>query len=172
MTPIFMEAVLKNLANDYHYSFLLRRRRGPFCEGGKAIGAEYVVSPVGILEYVRTNSMIEHSRHLLPWDLFVRRFLKYLLFSISLAGMGLGFGILGYRLFAGFTWVDAFMNAAMILTGMGPVGQLTTTSAKLFASIYALFSGLIFLTASSVIIAPIFHRLLHKFHLEGLEKDE
>ena len=115
---------------------------------------------------------MEHSRHLLPWDLFVRRFLKYLLFSILLAGVGLGFGILGYRLFAGFSWVDAFMNAAMILTGMGPVGQLTTTSAKLFASIYALFSGLIFLTASSVIIAPIFHRLLHKFHLEGLEKDE
>ena len=113
--------------------------------------------------------MIEHPRHLLPWTLFVRRFLKYLLFSFFLVTVGLGLGIVGYHRFAGFTWVDSFMNASMILTGMGPVGQLTTTTAKLFASIYALFSGLVFLTASSVIIAPIFHRLLHKIHLEGLE---
>lgn len=89
--------------------------------------------------------------------------------SGGLIAVSLGLGVLGYHFIAGFNLVDAILNAAMILTGMGPVGTLTTDAAKLFASAYALFSGLVFITATGILLTPIFHRVLHKFHLE--EKD-
>lgn len=85
--------------------------------------------------------------------------------------MALAVGVLGYHWTTGMDWIDAFLNASMILTGMGPVNPLTTVSAKLFASFYALFSGLVFVTVMGLVIAPIFHRMLHKFHL-SLEEDE
>ena len=75
-------------------------------------------------------------------------------------------GIFGYHGFAGFNWVDSLLNATMILTGMGPVGALPSDTAKLFASAYALFSGLVFITATGILLAPIFHRVLHRFHIE------
>jgi hypothetical protein len=65
------------------------------------------------------------------------------------------------------SWVDSFVNASMILSGMGPLGPLETTSGKLFAGCYALYSGLIVIIASSLILAPIFHRILHRFHLDS-----
>ena len=74
-------------------------------------------------------------------------------------------GMLGYHEFAGLDWVDAFLNAAMILTGMGPVNTLATTPAKLFAGTYAIFSGLMFLTIMGIVLAPVLHRVMHKFHL-------
>ena len=80
---------------------------------------------------------------------------------VSLAG-----GILGYHYTAGFGWMDALLNASMILTGMGPVGTLTTNGAKLFASAYALFSGLILVSANGIILAPVFHLVLHRFHAD------
>lgn len=78
-------------------------------------------------------------------------------------------GILGYHFIAGFGWVDSLLNAAMILTGMGPVGTLNSDAAKIFASGYALFSGVAFITATGILLSPMFHRVLHRFHIE--EKD-
>ncbi len=107
------------------------------------------------------------SRHqpLLPRRLFVRRLLWSLAFAGAILAGALGLGILGYHFYAGLSWIDAFLNASMILTGMGPVDILTTVSAKLFAGFYALFSGVVFLSVMAVALAPIFHRMLHKFHL-------
>ena len=84
--------------------------------------------------------------------------------------IALGIGILGYRILDDLPWVDAILNASMILGGMGPVNVLHTTAAKLFASAYALFSGLIFVIVTGIVIAPILHRFFHWFHLEGSKK--
>jgi len=86
--------------------------------------------------------------------------------SGGLIGFSLCLGILGYHFIAGFNWVDSLLNAAMILTGMGPVGTLNSDAAKLFATAYALFSGVIFITATGILLSPIFHRVLHRFHIE------
>ena len=75
-------------------------------------------------------------------------------------------GVFGYHFIAGLGWVDSLLNASMILGGMGPVDLLTTTGAKIFASGYALFAGVIFLVVVGVLFAPLFHRFLHHFHLE------
>jgi hypothetical protein len=79
---------------------------------------------------------------------------------------GLAVGIAGYAFFEGMSFVDAFVNAAMILSGMGPVGELKTNAGKIFAGWYAILSGLIIVIATGVILAPIFHRVLHAFHVE------
>lgn len=97
---------------------------------------------------------------------FARRLVLSLLLATGVAAIALGIGVLGYHLFAGFDWVDSFLNAAMILTGMGPVGTLTSTAAKVFASFYALFSGLVFLTLIVTLLTPVVHRVLHRFHVE------
>ena len=76
----------------------------------------------------------------------------------------------GYHWIAGFDWIDAFLNASMILGGMGPVDELHTSSAKLFASIYALFSGLVFVALTGLLAAPFLHRFLHRFHLDDKEQ--
>ncbi len=78
----------------------------------------------------------------------------------------LGLGVIGYHLTANLPWIDALLNASMILGGMGPVNAVTTTVGKLFASFYALFSGLFFIFATGVLLAPFLHRLIHRFHLE------
>ncbi len=75
-------------------------------------------------------------------------------------------GIAGYHWFAGLNWVDALLNASMILAGMGQVDPLTNTGAKIFASVYALFSGLVFIAVMGILFAPMAHRLLHSFHME------
>ena len=79
---------------------------------------------------------------------------------------GLAIGIAGYAGFEGMSFIDAFVNAAMILSGMGPLGELKTTAGKIFAGSYAIFSGLIIVIATGVVLAPIFHRVLHRFHVE------
>jgi len=84
-----------------------------------------------------------------------------LLVAISAAA-----GTVGYHVIAGFSWVDSFLNASMLLGGMGPVGDLPNDSAKLFASVFALYSGLLFLVAAGLMLAPVFHRVLHRFHWE------
>jgi hypothetical protein len=80
--------------------------------------------------------------------------------------LSLGIGMAGYHYTEGFSWIDSFANAAMILSGMGPLAPLTTFNGKLFAGCYALFSGLAFISAIGVGLAPIVHRLFHRFHLE------
>jgi hypothetical protein len=97
---------------------------------------------------------------------FYHRFLLALGLSAGLVGVSLGLGILGYHFIARLGWVDALLNAAMILTGMGPVNTLDSDAAKLFASAYALFSGVVFITATGILLSPIFHQVLHRFHLE------
>lgn len=80
--------------------------------------------------------------------------------------------MLGYHFCNKLSWLDALLNASMILTGMGPVDPIQSVSSKLFASFYALFSGIVFLTAVGVLFAPIAHRLVHKFHLEMEPEDD
>ena len=85
---------------------------------------------------------------------------------LFLTAAGLAIGIVGYAYFEGMPFVDAFVNAAMILSGMGPMGELKTTGGKVFAGLYAIFSGLIIIIATGFVLAPIFHRVLHRFHVE------
>jgi hypothetical protein len=111
--------------------------------------------------------MFEHRRQsLLPRHLFFRRLGRFVLAAALLIGGSWLIGIIGYRVLEGMEWIDAILNAAMILGGMGPVNALHTNAGKLFASFYALFSGVVFLLALGLIVAPIAHRLLHRFHLE------
>ena len=115
--------------------------------------------------------MFEHkSQKLLPWPKFVGRMALSFLLAFSIVAMALAIGILGYHYIARLAWIDAVLNAAMILTGMGPVDTMKDTASKLFASAYALFSGVVFLSAVSIVLAPVFHRVLHHFHLD--EEDE
>jgi len=108
---------------------------------------------------------------LLPWRQFRRRLISYGTIAVALITVSLGIGVIGYRFFGHLPWIDALLNASMILTGMGPVNPMTTVGGKLFASFYAIFSGVAFLTSFGVLAAPIFHRFLHRFHLE-VGKDE
>ena len=104
---------------------------------------------------------------MLPRHLFIRRVFKYGAISFGLAAVSLLIGILGYRQLEGMSWIDAYVNAAMILGGMGPVGELHTRAGKLFAGTYALYCGLIVIITMGILIAPVFHRFLHLFHLEA-----
>lgn len=116
--------------------------------------------------------MYEHrNESLLSLEAFLRRLAIHGGVALGLVAISLGIGMLGYHVFEGLSWLDALVNASMLLGGMGPVDPLHTVAGKLFASFYALYSGLIFLIVAGVLIVPIFHRLLHHFHLEELEKD-
>ncbi len=105
-------------------------------------------------------------RPLLSRREFAHRLARNFALGFVLVAFALALGTIGYHSIAGLEWIDAFHNASMILTGMGPVAVMTTTGAKLFASFYALFSGIAFLGMVTVLIAPILHRFLHRFHLE------
>jgi hypothetical protein len=116
--------------------------------------------------------MYEHkTQPLLSRKLFFVRLLKHFVLSFLLFFVSLAIGVLGYRIFEGLPWLDALLNASMILGGMGPVNQLTTVSGKLFASFYALFSGIIFLAGAGIIVAPIAHRIMHRLQLQGEEAE-
>ena len=104
---------------------------------------------------------------------FFHRMLRAIGVWCVLALCGLIIGMLGYCYFEGMSLPDAYVNAAMILSGMGPLGELKTTAGKIFAGSYAIFSGLIIVVATSFVLAPIFHRVLHHFHVEtGAEKKD
>lgn len=100
-----------------------------------------------------------------------RHFARRMLRCGSIAGgitlFALGIGVAGYHWIAGLGWVDSFLNAAMILGGMGPVNELAEDSAKIFAGCYALFSGLAFVALAGFLVAPVAHRILHRFHYES-----
>jgi hypothetical protein len=115
----------------------------------------------------------EH-RHQRPLPL--RRYLGRLLLHGCYAAVALGgslaIGVAGYHWLGGFDWIDSILNASMILGGMGPVGELTTPAVKLFASAYALYSGVLFIALAGLLIAPVFHRVLHLFHAEADQSED
>lgn len=97
---------------------------------------------------------------------FVRRLLKNLLVGTCVILVSLFIGVLGYHYFAPCAWIDAFHNASMILSGMGPVIPVETHRGKIFSALYALFSGLIFITNLGFLMAPVLHRIIHRMHLD------
>jgi len=114
--------------------------------------------------------MFEHRRlPLLTPQAFARRQLKFLLVALVFVTVSLGAGVWGYMRFAGQPFPDAFLNASMILGGMGPVADLTTNEVKYFAAFYALYSGIALLTTVAMLLAPLVHRMLHALHVEDEE---
>jgi hypothetical protein len=98
---------------------------------------------------------------------FIRRIVTHVVIVTAVIALSLGVGIGGYRYFEGMDWIDAYLNAAMLLGGMGPVGpELRTRGGKLFAGAYALYAGMVVLVAAGILMAPVFHRVMHRFHLE------
>lgn len=117
--------------------------------------------------------MFEHRRDpLLPAGRFAWRVATFSALSTLIVAGALGIGAAGYHAIAGLAWIDAVLNAAMILTGMGPVDRMTTTAAKLFAAGYALFAGVAFVTTVAVLFAPIAHRFFHRLHVELDAEDD
>lgn len=111
--------------------------------------------------------MLEQKHQkLIPFEVFIHRMLNYVLVVILLILIVLSIGVIGYHSLAGLSWVDSLLNASMILGGMGEIDPLTTNAAKIFASIYALFSGLFVIAIMGILFAPIMHRVLHSFHME------
>jgi hypothetical protein len=104
---------------------------------------------------------------LLPAIAFYKRLILFGLLSFSIVLFSLVIGILGYMSFEGQDLVDAFLNAAMLMGGMGPVGVLATDRGKIFAGFYAMYCGFVLIFSVALFMTPIFHRLLHHFHLEG-----
>ena len=104
-----------------------------------------------------------------------REFIRRLGWSIAAGGVLIAFslsiGVVGYHVFAGLAWIDAFLDASMILSGMGPMSPLNTNSAKFFAGCYAIYCGIALIGTTGVILAPVIHRGLHRFHLEDNRTD-
>jgi TRAP-type C4-dicarboxylate transport system permease small subunit len=108
---------------------------------------------------------------LISFAKFKSRIMYAVYIDIILLSVSLLMGVMGYHYFNNLSYVDAFMNASMILGGMGPVDPLINNTAKIFAGVYALYSGIAFLTSFAILIAPVYHRFLHKFHLEEKEAE-
>jgi len=107
-----------------------------------------------------------HTKPLLPRKVYYRRVARNAGLGAIVIAVSLGIGMTGYHGLEKMSWLDSFLNAAMILSGMGPVGTLQTDAGKLFAGCYALYSGIALISIIGIIFAPIVHRFLHKFHLE------
>lgn len=108
------------------------------------------------------------SKHqpLLATGLYYNRLLRNILAGGMILAVFLSIGVVGYHLSCGFGWLDSLLNASMILSGMGPTSPIPTSSGKWFASFYALFSGVVFITTIGLVLAPVAHRIFHRFHLE------
>jgi hypothetical protein len=115
---------------------------------------------------VKPHRFEHHTQPLLSRAAFLRRFLRHGVFAFLIVLASLAAGMIGYHLFENLPWIDAFLNATMILGGMGPVAELHTNAGKLFAGFYALYSGLVLLVVAGVLFAPVIHRFLHRFHLD------
>lgn len=100
----------------------------------------------------------------IPRERFVRRVLLHAAAALAVLTLSLVLGMTGYEYFEGLPWRDAFLNAAMLMGGMGPVDAPRTDGGKLFAGLYALYAGLVFLVAAGLVFAPLMHRLMHRFH--------
>jgi len=107
-----------------------------------------------------------HTQPLATQAVFARRMLRYGLVTSGIILLSLSMGMAGYHYFESLSWIDSLLNASMILGGMGPVNALRTNAGKLFASFYALYSGMILLASVGILATPIFHRFMHHFHLE------
>lgn len=115
---------------------------------------------------------LEHrSENLASFPHFLRRVGKYTVFSLLLVSVSVTMGTVGYHLVAKLNWLDSFYMACMILTGMGPVSEMKTSGAKVFSALYALYSGVAFLSITAVFFAPIIHRLLHILHIEDEDRN-
>lgn len=111
--------------------------------------------------------MYEHKAEpLLPFRRFLRRQLLHILAGLAVIAFSLGLGVSGYHFLERLPWLDALVNASMILGGMGPVDPIRTAAGKVFASFYALYSGIVFLVVVGLMMAPAIHRLLHRLHLD------
>jgi hypothetical protein len=97
---------------------------------------------------------------------FIGRVLRHLALALALAVVSVAIGMAGYEYFEGLPWRDAFLNSAMIAGGMGPVDAPRTNGGKVFAGLYALYSGLVFIATAALLLAPVVHRVMHKFHWE------
>lgn len=106
-----------------------------------------------------------HKQPLASRSTFARRLRQNGLISLFLLAFSLGLGMIGYHFLEHLSWIDSLLNASMILGGMGPVDEMKTAAGKVFASIYAIYSGVILLASVGILITPIFHRFLHHFHL-------
>jgi len=106
----------------------------------------------------------------LPGKIFAQRMVHHLLFSLGLIVLSIAMGMAGYEHFESLRWRDAFLNTAMLLGGMGPVDPPVTDAGKMFAGIFALYAGLVFLFVAGLLIAPVVHRIMHRFHWEQDEK--
>ena len=110
--------------------------------------------------------MFEHRHEpLLSRAAFFRRMTKYAVLALGFIAVSLVIGIAGYHYIEGMSWIDAFVNSAMLMGGMGPVSELHTDAGKLFAGLYALYCGLVVIIAIGIVAAPLLHRILHHFHL-------
>lgn len=107
-----------------------------------------------------------HTRRLLSGPQFLKRLLHHFGLVAGLVAVSLLIGMFGYVDLAHMSWIDAFLNTAMLLGGMGPVGDLPNSSSKLFAGCYALYAGLVFIASAGILVAPIAHRILHRLHIE------
>jgi len=108
---------------------------------------------------------------LLPRRAYYRRLGRHGLIAAGLLAVCLLIGVAGYHGFEGEGWVDAFVNASMILSGMGPLDPIKTPAGRIFAGCYAIFSGVAFLTTVALLLAPVVHRALHRFHLEAQNRE-
>jgi hypothetical protein len=111
------------------------------------------------------------TEKLATMDIFLRRMFKSLSLALALITIALAIGTGGYHWIAKLAWIDAFMEASMILGGMGPTSQLASNGAKIFASLYALFSGLIFIAIMGILLTPVAHRMLHAFHIDNVDEN-
>lgn len=98
---------------------------------------------------------------------FLKRIFRQIVLTAFFVAISLLVGVLGYHIFEGLSWLDSFLNASMILGGMGEVSELKTNAGKIFASLYALYSGIFLIVCGGLLLAPLFHRILHHFHSEG-----
>jgi len=107
-----------------------------------------------------------HRQPLAPIAVFRRRVARHVLLALLGILVSLGIGTLGYHAFGREAWIDAFVNASMLLGGMGQIGDVTTVSGKVFSSLFALYAGLFFIAVSGLLLAPFIHRVVHRFHLD------
>ena len=106
---------------------------------------------------------------LLPRAAFYRRVALHLCATVGILVFSLGIGMLGYVATERMAWIDAFLNTAMLLGGMGPVNPLATAGGKLFAGLFALYAGMVFVVSTALVLTPVFHRVLHRFHVSEQE---
>ena len=129
--------------------------------------------PDALISKPRSHSALEQA-HAVRGDLrrkLVRRVARNAAIVAAFILVALGIGATGYHTFDGLSWIDAILNAAMILTGMGPIAPIASPAAKIFATVYALFSGVFFLTMIAVLLAPALHHFLYRFHVDLSERE-